>query len=181
MTTNVEPKKAAEQWFQEGLAASKLGDSRTCLESYKKAIEVDPDHFLAQFNLGIRYGKLPMNIEAARHFREALRLKPESPMVHYSLAVVCNLIGETDNAFQHYNEAIRLNPEFAKAHSNLAMLSYSLKRGKETIHRACARNVRRIDRWSSRGDFLGGRKRVFSRRDFSVHPDRRRRKCKCHF
>ena len=134
MTTNIEPKKSAEQWFQEGLAASKLGDPRTCLESYKKAIEIDPDHFLAQFNLGIRYGKLPMNIEAARHFREALRLKPESPMVHYSLAVVCNLIGETDDAFHHYNEAIRLNPEFAKAHSNLAMLSYSLKRGKETIH-----------------------------------------------
>ena len=134
MTTNTEPKKSAEQWCQEGLAASKLGDPRTCLESYKKAIEVDPDYFLAHFNLGVRYGKLPMNIEAARHFREALRLKPESPMVHYSLAVVCNLIGETDDAFKHYNEAIRLNPEFAKAHSNLAMLSYSLKRGKETIH-----------------------------------------------
>ena len=124
MTTNIEPKKSAEQWFQEGLNASKLGDPRTCLESYKKAIEVDSDHFLAHFNLAIRYGKLPMNIEAARHFREALRLKPESPIVHYSLAVVCNLIGETDNAFHHYNEAIRLNPEFAKAHSNLAMLSY---------------------------------------------------------
>ena len=134
MTTNTEPKKSAEQWFQEGLTASKLGDPRACLESYKKAVGVDPDHFLAHFNLGIRYGKLPMNIEAARHFREALRLKPESPMVHYSLAVVCNLIGETDDAFHHYNEAIRLNPEFAKAHSNLAMLSYSLKRGKETIH-----------------------------------------------
>ena len=134
MTTNIEPKKSAEQWFQEGLTASKLGDPRACLGSYKKAVEVDPAQFLAHFNLGVRYGKLPMNIEAARHFREALRLKPESPMVHYSLAVVCNLIGETDDAFHHYNEAIRLNPEFAKAHSNLAMLSYSLKRGKETIH-----------------------------------------------
>ena len=134
MTSETDTEKSAETWFQEGLSAGKSGDPRTCLESYKKAIEVDPNHFLAQFNLGIRYGKLPMNIEAARHFREALRLKPESPMVHYSLAVVCNLIGETDNAFQHYNEAIHLNPEFAKAHSNLAMLSYSLKRGKETIH-----------------------------------------------
>ena len=134
MSTNTEPEKSAEQWFQEGLTASKLGNPRTCLESYKKATEVDADHFLAHFNLGIRYGKLPMNIEAARHFREALRLKPESPMVHYSLAVVCNLIGETDDAFHHYDEAIRLNPEFAKAHSNLAMLNYSVKRGKETIH-----------------------------------------------
>ena len=134
MTSNTEQKKPAEQWFQEGLAASKSGDPRTCLESYKKAVEVDSDHFLAHFNLGIRYGKLPMNIEAAKHFREALRLKPESPMVHYSLAIVCNLIGETDNAFHHYNEAIRINPEFARAHSNLAMLHYSVKRGKETIH-----------------------------------------------
>ena len=134
MKKNTEPEKSAEDWLQEGIDASKIGDPRACLESYKKAIEIDPDHFLAQFNLGIRYAKLPMNIEAARHFREALRLKPESPMVHYSLAVVCNLIGETDNAVNHYNEAIRFNPDFAKAHSNLAMLCYSLKRGKETIH-----------------------------------------------
>ena len=108
MTTNIEPKKSAEQWFQEGLTASKLGDPRTCLESYKNAVEVDPDHFLAHFNLGVRYGKLPMNIEAARHFREALRLKPESPMVHYSLAVVCNLIGETDDAFHQQSRNVIL-------------------------------------------------------------------------
>ncbi|MBT6601553.1 MAG: tetratricopeptide repeat protein [Nitrospina sp.] len=148
MTTNTESNKTAEQWFQEALTASKLGDPRTCLESYKKAIEVDPDHFLAHFNLGIRYGKLPMNIEAASHFREALRLKPESPMVHYSLAIVCNLIGETDDAFHHYNEAIRLNPEFAKAHSNLAMLSYSLKRGKDTIHHL----LKAIEMFEKNGD-----------------------------
>ena len=134
MTSETESKKSAEEWFQEGLTASRASDPRTCLESYKKAVEANPDHFLAHFNLGIRYGKLPMNIEAAQHFREALRLKPESPMVHYSLAVVCNLIGETDNAFHHYGEAIRINPEFARAHSNLAMLHYSIKRGKETIH-----------------------------------------------
>ncbi len=134
MSTKTDSTKKAEDWFQEGLAAGQTGDPRTCLESYKKAIEIDPDHFLAHFNLAIRYGKITMNIEAARHFREALRLKPESPMVHYSLAVACNLIGETDNAFHHYKEAIRINPDFGKAHSNLAMLYYSIKRGKEAIH-----------------------------------------------
>lgn len=134
MASDTGSTKTAEDWFQEGLAAGREGDPRTCLESYKKALEIDPDHFLAHFNLGIRYGKIPMNVEAARHFREALRLKPESPMVHYSLAVVCNLIGETDDAFHHYKEAIRINPDFAKAHSNLAMLYYSIKRGRETIH-----------------------------------------------
>jgi tetratricopeptide (TPR) repeat protein len=104
------------------------------MESYKTAVKMDPDHFLAQFNLGIRYGKVLMNLEAAECFRQSLRVKPDAPMVHYSLAVVSNLIGETDEAFKHYEEAIRINPEFARAHSNLAMMHYSVKRGREAIH-----------------------------------------------
>ena len=28
----------------------------------KKAIDLDPDYFLAHFNIGIRYGKLRMNL-----------------------------------------------------------------------------------------------------------------------
>ena len=138
MSSESSSAKSAEEWFQEGLAAGRLKDDASALESYKEAIKADPDHFMAQFNLGIRYGKLRMNLDAAKCFREALRLKPESPMVHYSLAVVSNLIGEIDEAFLHYKEAIRINPEFAKAHSNLAMLHYSLKRGKETIHHLIA-------------------------------------------
>ena len=133
MSSQQQSEKTAEQYFQDGLAFSKLGDDRKTFESYKKAIELDPDYFLAHFNLGIRYGKLRMNLEASKSFREALRLKPEAPMVHYSLAVVSNFIGEMEEAFKHYNEAIRINPEFGRAHSNIAMLYYGLKYGKETI------------------------------------------------
>ena len=134
MLSKQQPEKTAEEHFKDGLAFSKLGDDRKTFESYKKAIELNPEHFLAHFNLGIRYGKLRMNLEAAQSFREALRLKPEAPMVHYSLAVVSNLIGEIDEAFKQYKEAIRINPDFGRAHSNIAMLYYGLKHGKETIH-----------------------------------------------
>ena len=76
MSTEQKSEKTAEEHFKDGLAFSKLGDDRITFESYKKAIELDPDHFLAHFNIGIRYGKLRMNLEAAKAFREALRLKP---------------------------------------------------------------------------------------------------------
>ncbi len=138
MSSETQSTKTAEEWFQEGLQAGKLGDGRTAMESYKKAVKLDPNHFLAQFNLGIRYGKVMMNLDAAKCFREALRVKPDAPMVHYSLAVVSNLVGETDEAFTHYKEALRINPEFARAHSNLAMLYYSIKRGRETVHHLLA-------------------------------------------
>ena len=134
MSSEQHAEKTAEEHFKDGLAFSKLGDDRRTFESYKKAIELDPDHFMAHVNIGIRYGKLRMNLEAAQSFREALRLKPEAPMVHYSLAVVSNFIGEMDEAFKHYEEAIRINPDFGRAHSNIAMLHYGLKHGKETIH-----------------------------------------------
>ncbi|QPJ64939.1 MAG: tetratricopeptide repeat protein [Candidatus Nitrohelix vancouverensis] len=134
MSEDKTKEKTAEEWCQEGLLAGRAGDNRTSMESYKKAVELDPDHFLAQFNLGLRYGKIPMNVEAAKCFREAVRIKPEDAMAHYSLAVVTNLIGETDVCLAHYREAIRINPKFAKAHSNVAMVHYSLKQGRETIH-----------------------------------------------
>ena len=50
-----ESAKSAEDYFQEGVAAGRLSDNRRALESYKKAVQLDPYHFLAQFNLGIRY------------------------------------------------------------------------------------------------------------------------------
>ena len=80
MSTKQQSEKTAEEYFKDGLAFSKLDDDRRTFESYKKAIEHDPDHFLAHFNLGIRYGKLRMNLEASKSFREALRIKPEAPM-----------------------------------------------------------------------------------------------------
>ncbi len=59
MISDTDSKKTADDWFQEGLAAGRINDSRTSIESYKKAVELDPDHFLAHFNMGIRYGKIP--------------------------------------------------------------------------------------------------------------------------
>ena len=50
MSSQQQAEKTAEQHFQDGLAFSKLGDDRRTFESYKKAIELDPDYFLAHFN-----------------------------------------------------------------------------------------------------------------------------------
>ena len=54
MSSEQSSEKTAEDHFKDGLAFSKLGDDRRTFESYKKSIELDPDHFLAHFNLGIR-------------------------------------------------------------------------------------------------------------------------------
>ena len=55
MSTEQQSEKTAEEYFKDGLAFSKLGDDRKTFESYKKAIELDPDHFLAHFNICLLY------------------------------------------------------------------------------------------------------------------------------
>ena len=55
MSSEPQTEKIAEEHFKDGLAFSKLGDARRTFESYKKDIDLDPDHFLAHFNIGIRY------------------------------------------------------------------------------------------------------------------------------
>ena len=45
MSSQQQAEKTAEQHFQDGLAFSKLGDDRRTFESYKKALELDPDYF----------------------------------------------------------------------------------------------------------------------------------------
>tara|TARA_B100000686_G_C16731319_1_gene940865 strand:+ start:361 stop:930 length:570 start_codon:yes stop_codon:yes gene_type:complete len=133
MTTESEKPKTADDWFQEGVALGRLGHNGSAIQAYERAVELEPNHFKAYFNMAVRYGKLLMNIKAAESFRKALEIKPDDVMTHYSLAVISNLIGDSDEAFKHYEEAILLNPSFAKAYSNMAMMYYAVKQGRPTI------------------------------------------------
>ena len=133
MTSANGDNNSADHWFKEGLRLGKLDDNDSSIKAYQKAVELDPEHFMAWFNMGIRYGKTLTNVKAAECFRKAVALKPEDAMAQYSLALVSNLIGLTDDSVKHYKKAIRINPKFAKAHSNLSVVYYQFKQGREAI------------------------------------------------
>ena len=56
------------------------------------------------------------------------------PKVILTIEIILHATEDITKIEKSLSETLEINPEFAKAHSNLAMLSYSLKRGKETIH-----------------------------------------------
>ncbi len=124
----------ARAYYDEGLA---LADNLHFVEAnaaFAKAVEADPTHFRAWFNMGIRHGKIPKNVQAMECFKKAVELRPEDAMAHYSLGLIHNLLGMIDESVHHYEEALKINPKFARAHSNLATVHYSVKRGREAIH-----------------------------------------------
>ncbi len=133
MTSDTEPKRSADEWFNIGLDRGRAGDHEGAIEAYQKAVEQDPDHFKSHMNMGLRYGKMLMNVKAMEAFKKAVELRPEDPMVHYSLGLTLNLLGNTDESIHHYKEAIRIRPKFAEAYSNLSTVYYQFKQGKDAI------------------------------------------------
>ncbi len=103
---------------------------------YRKAIEINPDYFIAHYNLGnifINLGKLD---EAELSTRKAIELNPNSAEAHLNLGTILNNTGKLQEAEYSYRKAIEENPNYADAHYNLANTLNDNGRSEEAmIHR----------------------------------------------
>ena len=108
----------------EGLVLNKAGRSVEALDHFEKAVRMDPDSFLAQYNLAraLEQGNRPN--EALGRYEEALRLNPKSAAAHHHLGDVLTNSGDKQRAIEHYRQAIALNADFTEAHSNLGIVLF---------------------------------------------------------
>jgi tetratricopeptide (TPR) repeat protein len=70
----------AMSWFQLGVAYGELGQSEQAIESYKKALNLDPDYDLAMFNLGGVYWNSGGVVEALEIWRTASARFPDNEL-----------------------------------------------------------------------------------------------------
>jgi eukaryotic-like serine/threonine-protein kinase len=85
----------------------------------RKAIELDPKHALAPYNLGIALAAKGQFDEAIACYRTAIELDPKHATTHVNLGVTLAAKGQFDEAIACYRTAITLDPKSAMAHSNL--------------------------------------------------------------
>jgi protein O-GlcNAc transferase len=93
-----------------------LAEAEAC---YWRVLAAQPDHALANSNLGAALkdqGKLD---EAIAAYRRAIDLKPDSAEAHYNLGNALKDQGKLDEAIAAYRRAIGIKPDLAAAHSNL--------------------------------------------------------------
>jgi Flp pilus assembly protein TadD len=67
-------------------ALVKRGDVNQAIEYYKKAIQLNPDHYQAHTNLAMLLAEKGQATEAVVHFMETVRLNPNQPDVLNYLA-----------------------------------------------------------------------------------------------
>ncbi len=96
-------------------------DLNKAIVYYKKALAIDPQFSMAQFNLGNAYNALNQFALAKSHYHKALAISPNNAQVHYALGSLDLDEGNLKNAIQHFRHAIAFEPNFALAHHALAI------------------------------------------------------------
>jgi tetratricopeptide (TPR) repeat protein len=92
------------------------------IQSYEKALELNPDFFATHYNLGLVYQKLEKADLAIIHFQEAIRINPGFPPAHRMLGMTYATVGQADLAIHELQKALQLNASDLLSQSALGWL-----------------------------------------------------------
>ena len=83
------------------------------IESYKQAIEIDPDLALAHNNLGLAYCELGKYEEAIESHMQAIRIDPDYALAHYNLGLAYHYSNDRNSALEQDEILKNLGPYLA--------------------------------------------------------------------
>lgn len=98
------------------------GDLAGAIESYRQAIEHNPNSPMAHLNLGVVLDKQGSRSEAVQHYRQAISLQPGYIKAYNNLGCTLVKLGQWAEAIQVYQQAIELKPDWAILYDNLAQV-----------------------------------------------------------
>ncbi len=104
----------AERYNSEGVVHFNKGDYDAALASFKEAIRLNPDLFLAHFNLGVTYGKKGQWDASIDSFKEAVRLEPDVASGHFALGEAYAKKGDRGKALAEYEWLRNRKPDWAE-------------------------------------------------------------------
>jgi Flp pilus assembly protein TadD len=105
-----------------GRAELAEGDLSGAIASFKKAIELVPDHGYALNNLGYALLRANLNDEAVDVLEHAAEILPNVAYVHNNLGVAYERVGREEEAEAEYTRSASLSPKYVKAQVNSARM-----------------------------------------------------------
>ena len=104
-----------DRYFTLGLAQSEQ-NIEEAMKSFRRALEIDPRHALARYNLALALDRSDRAAEAIEEMKKTLALDPRAE-THYRLGVMYSRQGEFDAAIRELKAAIDRDPRSADAHA----------------------------------------------------------------
>lgn len=113
-------KLSPELYVMQGQLAESQGQSDKALESYKKAIEVEPNNTGALVSLARYYDRKNDSKQAIQYFQKAATVAPNDASVHNDLGLAYSKAGNVAAARDSLNKAISLDGKDVRYRNNLA-------------------------------------------------------------
>ena len=102
-TNEVQIRKSALKYFNEGNSALKHRDYQAAIWNYQKAISLDGETPNFHYNLGLTYYEIGNYRESIDSFRRVEMMAPNQSDTYYNLALAYNKISESRMADFYYN------------------------------------------------------------------------------
>jgi DNA-directed RNA polymerase subunit alpha len=112
--------RAAEEYFKRGLDSEKEGNHEKAIEFYERALNENPDHEVACFNLAVMYDRRADDAKAIELYERICT----SPPVHLNALLNLAVLYEDNN---HYDEAHRCLDAVLKTDPNHARARMYMK------------------------------------------------------
>jgi tetratricopeptide (TPR) repeat protein len=106
-----------------GLAQLSLGDLKSAIAYFERAVELKPDHGYALNNLGFAYLRANENDKAVGVLQLAAEALPHLAYVHNNLGVAYERLGQAQEAKDEYFIATSLSPKYVKARINASRVA----------------------------------------------------------
>jgi Tfp pilus assembly protein PilF len=132
----------ASAFVSEGAAALERGDAASARDSFRKALEADPDCVDAHTYLGVLADRDGDAREAERHFAAAAALAPFSASARNNYGAILVRLGRLQLAAAQFEASLKLDGEQPNALVNLAQIRFSsgrpedLRASRELFERA---------------------------------------------
>src|SRR6478672_11046299 len=120
MTVSSINERAAEEYFRRGIDAEKEGNHAKAVEFYERALNENPDHETACFNLAVLYDRRAEDAKAIELYERVCT----SPPVHLNALINLAILYEDNN---HYDEAHRCLEAVLKTDPNHARARMYMK------------------------------------------------------
>lgn len=146
-----------------GACQFKLKNSEQAIDSFRRAVELDPEDPDIHYNLGCCYGNLKMWLAAENSYRRSLNIQ-KSARTYNNLGLALQALNKTFDAIESYECGIRLDDKYADLYNNLGTsLKIALKY--DDAERSLKKAIRLKENFASAHNNLGTLYEVMERYD----------------
>ena len=141
--------------FEQGYSSSVSGDYTDAVESFDKAIEINPQLTAAYNNRGVAYASMGNYNLALSDYNKVIILNPSYAPAYLNRGIAFFNLGNYSQAMQDYNRAIRLDANYVEAYFQRGALNTftgDYRKALDDFNKTIRLNPSRADAYRNRGD-----------------------------